>query len=588
MKTFLIGILFSVMAMGQQIPVTTSQQQQLQNLIVNAGFENGKAGWVSSGGTFTVQTGTILMGAQSAAFTASSTSQYFQSSAYAVPVGLQGQDCVASISYTGGSSNLKLTIVDSSDAQVVPLANSTTLSATSSAKYAKLYFSCPSGSVKIRVVSSASSAIAYFDDMYVGKSDSVPVSQATIIASARWAPASSCEYTGNGSTVLSFWTEFTTGASCNNPTVSGFAEVPGTKVPRLKVSNLPPGKYMLVFNGIKMAQSGAGTGVFALTDGLSVGSARHDNNGTANATIYSNHMTAKFEYSTSQSSLEFRPVAQGTAGSWTGLLQNFEATQNETDFEMILIRYPSESESVVNSKCANDLACENIFTAKVSNSGVVSDENLDWLNGNCTNANPFVCTFNSSIFSSTPNCYAQAVTLSGSPRTTTIQAQSSSSVSVRTYADGTVSLQDYFNLICTKAPADFKLRQNIQAYLSEHVKTPGVAAPKLCSFFTSNGAGVETVCSSGTCNTQNIKGSCANSGSVTRSAQGQYIYTMVPGFWSSPSSINCTASSSVCGGSGGCIPRVSNSLDGTTRSIQFFDSANALQDSSFSVICHGE
>lgn len=588
MKSFLIGILFSAFAAAQQIPGTTAQQQTLQNLIVNAGFENGKAGWVNSGGTFTVQTGTIVMGAQSAAFTASAGSQYFQSAFYAIPNGLQGQDCMASINYIGGSANLKLTVVDAADGQIVPLANSTTLATSSTARYAKLYFTCPTGSVKIRIVSTSSSAIGYFDDMYVGKSDSIPVSQASIIASARWAPAASCAYNGDGATVLSFWTEYSVGSTCNNPTVSGLAEVPGTKVPRLKVSNLPPGKYMLILNGANMAQTGAGTGVFALTDGISVGSARHSNNGTANANIYSNHMTAKFEYSTSQSSLEFRPVSQGTAGTWNGILQNFEPTQNETDFEMILIRYPSESESVVNSKCVNDIACENYFTAKVDGSGNVTEESLDWISGNCTNANPRVCTFNSGIFTGTPNCFAQADTLSGSPRSTTIQAQSSTSISVRTYADGSVNFQDRFNLICAKQGSDFKPRQNIQAYLNEHVKTSGVAAPKLCSFFTSNGAGVETVCSSAGCTTQNIKGACATTGSVTRAATGQYTYTMVPGFWSSPSTVNCTANFSVCGGSGVCTTRVSNSLDGLNRAIQFFDNANTPRDASFSVVCHGE
>ena len=46
-----------------------------------------------------------------------------------------------------------------------------------------------------------------------------------------------------------------------------------------------------------------------------------------------------------------------------------------------------------------------IYSARISASGVVSNEVLgDFIDGNCTNTNPMVCTFGTSKFSEAPNC----------------------------------------------------------------------------------------------------------------------------------------------------------------------------------------
>jgi hypothetical protein len=45
-----------------------------------------------------------------------------------------------------------------------------------------------------------------------------------------------------------------------------------------------------------------------------------------------------------------------------------------------------------------------LYSAELSASGVVSSERGDFINGNCTNAAPSICTFNSGAFASTPNC----------------------------------------------------------------------------------------------------------------------------------------------------------------------------------------
>lgn len=46
-----------------------------------------------------------------------------------------------------------------------------------------------------------------------------------------------------------------------------------------------------------------------------------------------------------------------------------------------------------------------LVSATVSSSGAVSSESEDFINGNCTNANPMVCSFQNNYFSATPNCW---------------------------------------------------------------------------------------------------------------------------------------------------------------------------------------
>lgn len=50
-----------------------------------------------------------------------------------------------------------------------------------------------------------------------------------------------------------------------------------------------------------------------------------------------------------------------------------------------------------------------LVSAKVSASGVVSNESGDWISGNCTNASPKVCTFTSGFWKSAPNCWGSVV-----------------------------------------------------------------------------------------------------------------------------------------------------------------------------------
>ena len=53
------------------------------------------------------------------------------------------------------------------------------------------------------------------------------------------------------------------------------------------------------------------------------------------------------------------------------------------------------------------LNLDNTYSARVDNAGVVSSENIDWLDGNCSvsGTSLYTCTIKSGVFSLTPNCF---------------------------------------------------------------------------------------------------------------------------------------------------------------------------------------
>lgn len=114
--------------------------------------------------------------------------------------------------------------------------------------------------------------------------------------------------------------------------------------------------------------------------------------------------------------------------------------------------------------------CETEFGVKVVDGAVtttVSNENLDWINGNCTNASTgvYVCPFNTGVFSVAPNCTATDMTGSGHAR---IGAVSNTSVTVNGFGTGGGGLDVDFQLSCQKAGVDFTL--------AKHKATAGVFA----------------------------------------------------------------------------------------------------------------
>jgi hypothetical protein len=114
---------------------------------------------------------------------------------------------------------------------------------------------------------------------------------------------------------------------------------------------------------------------------------------------------------------------------------------------------------------------QDIFSAKVSSTDVVSDESLNWINGNCTNASTGVatCTFNTGIFTVAPNCNC-----TNSTNISCKAVPTSTEVVVTTYNEsaGVIAVTDNnFQLSCQK--------QGVDATYTQTEYTPDVTNWKL-------------------------------------------------------------------------------------------------------------
>jgi len=116
-----------------------------------------------------------------------------------------------------------------------------------------------------------------------------------------------------------------------------------------------------------------------------------------------------------------------------------------------IVGWSSEKSTVVTQETELTAQTANEFSAKVSGTDVVVDENFDWIDGDCTNAGAGVatCNFISGVFSSAPNCVATPVNSTSSalisPQATT------SSVTIVTQTSNGTNTDSQFNLYCSRS-----------------------------------------------------------------------------------------------------------------------------------------
>lgn len=107
-----------------------------------------------------------------------------------------------------------------------------------------------------------------------------------------------------------------------------------------------------------------------------------------------------------------------------------------------------------------NLMLDTVYSAKASVTAVVSDESKDFISGNCTNANPAVCTFVTGIFTVSPNC-----TVSGDAvRILSVSSISATSVSINQYDDAGAPSRSAFEIHCQKSGNDYLASSSANVY----------------------------------------------------------------------------------------------------------------------------
>lgn len=312
------------------------------NLITkNPDFEQSiTTGWTNSGATYAAATSgsNLLFGKQSATWTPSAGSQTLTSDAYTVPNGLASGNCAVGMWYKGGSSSIKLQALDGSNNVLVERV----LSATTVATPFYATFVCPSsGTVKLRVASTASSAIVALDRMFLGENSLAAIGQASLWGSAKWPATASCTWSNSATS----WQVYSADTDCTNPSGSnlqGNASAPSTKVPGIKFDTMPPGRYMVVVSGpLYKSTTSSATCEWRVHDGTNayrgeaVASSSNDN-------VTAPSFVAEFEYTTAQSNVTLQLQEQSLAGETCTI--PIDNTVVSSGLTILVYKFPSVQE----------------------------------------------------------------------------------------------------------------------------------------------------------------------------------------------------------------------------------------------------
>jgi hypothetical protein len=255
-----------------------------ENVLVNPGFENGKASWSASGGTFTtVTTGTnLLAGKVSATWDSSGAAQSWRSAAVAIPKGLYGRNGVASCVIQTPSGTATHTI-GAYDGAASLVASSITSSATPARSTANFIFPS-SGNIQLEILSvAADEPLIAVDSCYLGSADGFNVGQyaaATFVGESYFAGTTNCTGWTRTSATLG---RVATDADCPGPTILssnlGSWQTTDTDLPLQTINNLPPGTYKATFI-VPFAMNTAAGAALAIHDGSTTCTAVQANNFT--------------------------------------------------------------------------------------------------------------------------------------------------------------------------------------------------------------------------------------------------------------------------------------------------------------------
>lgn len=250
-----IALLLLVLVSSAHAVFSNADKAQLGfvNYAPNPGAEFGKTGYTASAGTFATTTtaANLARGAVGFSWDGSATGQTVTSTQVTIPAGLYGANCLAKVTYKTAESTVPyvLEAIDGSS----NVLGSVTLSAASTFTDAYAPFICPSSStfaLRVRTSSSAGDpAIIYFDEVWLGKNYQLgTVSQAKHFGGSTWAATSNCDWTSTSGSFANYGAD----SDCTTPAGSnlqGSAIAPSTKVPSIRFSSMPPGRYLIIATG---------------------------------------------------------------------------------------------------------------------------------------------------------------------------------------------------------------------------------------------------------------------------------------------------------------------------------------------------
>lgn len=155
----------------------------------------------------------------------------------------------------------------------------------------------------------------------------------------------------------------------------------------------------------------------------------------------------------------------------------FVSGRNYSFSVLVPINELASSIPTYTGRCNDPRNCETEFSAYILGTGVVTNESLDFINGNCTVASTsnYTCNFNTSLFGNAPNC---SVTYGGAGSSSAIRTaaeKSTTASSIQWILDTSGGLSAANTVIkCQRQGQDYinakTLQQNVA--LKSYVQTP--------------------------------------------------------------------------------------------------------------------
>jgi hypothetical protein len=241
--------------------------------------------------------------------------------------------------------------------------------------------------------------------------------------------------------------------------------------------------------------------------------------------------------------------------------------------------------------CTDTYQCTDTLSFSVSNTGVVSNENLDTVSGNCTvsDTSLFTCTYRSGLqgnsvnLSGPLNCTVSIddANSTDSSMAKLINTSSSTQLVFRTGYGSTpplITKSAYATkIICQKSGADYIGKTAKAVASDQNLRTPGVTNAVVFSLGY-GGTAIGTQCTASPCFVDQVGSEVS---SITRSAAGNYTLN----FSRTYSKIRCTGVSQ--GNSYGSHGGLSSCNNCSSMSFVTVNFSQTLQDTTGTMICHG-
>jgi len=273
--------------------------------------------------------------------------------------GLKGQNCEATFAYEGDASLYKAYVKQGANKVTNDLQLS---SAGSSSREASINFPCGDLASATTVViesTSASAAAISVAKVYVGLATNLgSVAQAQLIGQIK---VSGCA--GSWSTTSTSFAAFSAQTGCTYTVLQGSGNVsaPATNIPGIKFSNIPPGNYVLKYEGTALSHwvSSAGSAIFQFWDGTnSANESSYQGDATTGGPyVGGSGIQQTISYSAPQSNITLSVRGKASASGAEAWI--FGTTSNPGVISVYW--YPTQSQQAINSNTTPTYAAKTWF-----------------------------------------------------------------------------------------------------------------------------------------------------------------------------------------------------------------------------------